>query len=705
MNAQGGSAYGPIDYSHQHQLSQSQPPTPQTATSGGTLTTFPQPPLLQPTYQQPSYQFPFPSPNGGVASTAGQPGPMHPNQQLLPLPQASMQPGHAPLGSAGGPPPPSAGTPGAYGDNHAFDTTGQIAPPGMKPRVAATLWEDEGSLCFQVEARGVCVARREDNHMINGTKLLNVAGMTRGRRDGILKSEKVRHVVKIGPMHLKGVWIPFERALDFANKEKITHLLYPLFVHNIGAFLYHPTNTHRTNAVMAAAEQRRRDSNVLSHSQALNQGSALVRRGQSDLMTSPQPPPLHGMHNPLHTPLPPHTMGQQRPGLERSMSFPTPPSSASSVMGVGASDGGYWGNGMVPGQGNQPLAIDTVGNSRSLPTTPATTPPGGLQQLQQYPQQPSLYNQPPNMPHGMQRYNQPLPQPSQYMGRDSNMGPPPSSRPGDQSLSRPPSRQQDDVKDEGEQNVLPGEHDQHGGPGVHGPEDHGHPQGSVHDSEYPPQDSGYSHSQRYYPPLNTEHNSHLSPELTGSPSHAPNPGTPVRSTYGANVPRTIDNSVGATPRSATTPQGHWSSNGYSTPPSNGNSQSGGRYQLATGDNTTDNLDNSATGPAGAYGQPSGLGVTMPSQPTSQSYTGVNGTPNSNKRSRDDEEEQPSRPSSSGQEERPGEPEVGGLKRRKTISSSGAPTAGMATGSFDRNADARLNRTRSSANPARVGGRR
>jgi len=88
----------------------------------------------------------------------------------------------------------------------AYDTTGQVAPPGMKPRVTATLWEDEGSLCFQVEANGVCVARREDNHMINGTKLLNVAGMTRGRRDGILKSEKTRHVVKIGPMHLKGVW-------------------------------------------------------------------------------------------------------------------------------------------------------------------------------------------------------------------------------------------------------------------------------------------------------------------------------------------------------------------------------------------------------------------------------------------------------------------------------------------------------------------
>jgi len=89
---------------------------------------------------------------------------------------------------------------------YTFDQTGQIAPPGMKPRVTATLWEDEGTLCFQVEVRGVCVARREDNNMINGTKLLNVAGMTRGRRDGILKSEKISHVVKIGPMRLKGVW-------------------------------------------------------------------------------------------------------------------------------------------------------------------------------------------------------------------------------------------------------------------------------------------------------------------------------------------------------------------------------------------------------------------------------------------------------------------------------------------------------------------
>lgn len=126
--------------------------------------------------------------------------------------------------------------------------------------------------------------------MINGTKLLNVAGMTRGRRDGILKAEKQKHVVKIGmpfflhlllssqllvkrktthtnfsqgPMHLKGVWIPFEKALEFANKEKITEMLYPLFVHNIGALLYHPSNqtpggiTTRASGVYAPNSLRR----------------------------------------------------------------------------------------------------------------------------------------------------------------------------------------------------------------------------------------------------------------------------------------------------------------------------------------------------------------------------------------------------------------------------------------------------------------
>ncbi|CAG8466741.1 23244_t:CDS:2 [Cetraspora pellucida] len=76
-----------------------------------------------------------------------------------------------------------------------------------RPKLTTTIWEDEGTLCYQVDARGICVARRQDNDMINGTKLLNVVGMSRGKRDGILKNEKGRVVVKVGAMHLKGVCI------------------------------------------------------------------------------------------------------------------------------------------------------------------------------------------------------------------------------------------------------------------------------------------------------------------------------------------------------------------------------------------------------------------------------------------------------------------------------------------------------------------
>ena len=107
----------------------------------------------------------------------------------------------------------------------------------VKPRVTTTMWEDERTICYQVEANGVSVVRRADNDMINGTKLLNVTKMTRGRRDGILKSEKIRHVVKIGSMHLKGVWVPFERARLMAGREHILDLLYPLFVRDIESVL------------------------------------------------------------------------------------------------------------------------------------------------------------------------------------------------------------------------------------------------------------------------------------------------------------------------------------------------------------------------------------------------------------------------------------------------------------------------------------
>lgn len=159
------------------------------------------------------------------------------------------------------------------------NSLGQTPPPGIKPRVTTTLWEDEGTLCFQVEAKGICVARREDNNMINGTKLLNVAGMTRGRRDGILKSEKVRHVVKIGTMYLKGVWIPYERALEFSARERIVDLLYPLFVADIKSFLYHPLNYTRTVQVLAAAERKKQVDQMRMQAQA-QQAAAVAQPPQ-----------------------------------------------------------------------------------------------------------------------------------------------------------------------------------------------------------------------------------------------------------------------------------------------------------------------------------------------------------------------------------------------------------------------------------------
>ncbi|EHL00230.1 putative Cell pattern formation-associated protein stuA [Glarea lozoyensis 74030] len=333
---------------------------------------------------------------------------------------------------------------GGYGGQQGFDTTGQIAPPGMKPRVTATLWEDEGSLCFQVEAKGVCVARRE-------------AGMTRGRRDGILKSEKMRHVVKIGPMHLKGVWIPFERALDFANKEKITELLYPLVMGNMGS-----------------------------------------------------------------------------------------------------SDGNFqWGQpqgGMPNAQGSNPLSIDTgLSNARSMPTTPATTPPGSsiqsMQQYQQPPQQPydasrqmysappaqqSVYAQPPNGQQNMPRYSQP----NSYI--KSEMGPP---------LARAGEPEHHESKDANGMIHHPQTQQQVGHSQGEEEADHEHDAEYTHDnsSNYDANRASYNYNQNpAVGSLPSEH-PHLSPEMTGSPNHPA--------------------SGRATPRTASAPQPYYQQQGgYSTPP-------------------------------------------------------------------------------------------------------------------------------------------
>lgn len=107
----------------------------------------------------------------------------------------------------------------------------------LTPRtvLVRTLWEGKEVPCLQVRREGVVISRRGDNNMVNGTKLLEVAGMSRHKSNVILKKEKSREVIATGPAHFKGVWIPYHRALELANTEKITKLLHPLFVPDMGS--------------------------------------------------------------------------------------------------------------------------------------------------------------------------------------------------------------------------------------------------------------------------------------------------------------------------------------------------------------------------------------------------------------------------------------------------------------------------------------
>ncbi|KAF2272216.1 apses-domain-containing protein [Westerdykella ornata] len=435
----------------------SYPPAPNSHYAPPTTTGY----LPPSTAQYPSAHTSYPPYNSNFYPTAQpQSNALVPMSQPYPAPLPAMNT-QAPAGQQHQP--------------HVFDTTGQVAPPGMKPRVTATLWEDEGSLCFQVEAKGVCVARREDNHMINGTKLLNVAGMTRGRRDGILKSEKVRHVVKIGPMHLKGVWIQFERALEFANKEKITEALYPLFVHDIGSLLYHPANPTRQshpNGMLA----RRADP---------TQTSRYITGATTTL-----PPSLH--HHSISAPsasqpphlLPPHPTASRPAILDRAHTFPTPPNSGGVSVGMSGSEwsGSY--------QQNMPaLAVDTgLPHARSVPTTPASTPPvPGLPAA--YDATGSMYsNMPPSQPVTF-RNNQQL---IDYRHQDSpgsrnEMAPP--SRAGEPEDAKPVEATQAPVADQG---------------------------GQENDNEYTTS-SAYNGNRVAYPYGSTASSTHVVEEITDSP--------------------------------------------------------------------------------------------------------------------------------------------------------------------------------------------
>ncbi len=144
------------------------------------------------------------------------------------------------------------------------------------------------------------------------------------------------------------VRIPFERALELANKNQITDHLYPLFVRDIKKFLYHPANYARTAAVLAAATQRQH-----SHLQQNGSGPDIGIGGiPSASMTNDDRPTLDRS---LSMPTP----------LDRSLSMLTPPSSAST-------NGDYW---AASPNNNVPISESQPQRSHSLPGTPATTPP------------------------------------------------------------------------------------------------------------------------------------------------------------------------------------------------------------------------------------------------------------------------------------------------------------------------------------------
>lgn len=42
----------------------------------------------------------------------------------------------------------------------------RVPSPISKPKLTTTVWEDEGTLCYQVDAKGVCVARRQGKTLL-----------------------------------------------------------------------------------------------------------------------------------------------------------------------------------------------------------------------------------------------------------------------------------------------------------------------------------------------------------------------------------------------------------------------------------------------------------------------------------------------------------------------------------------------------------
>ncbi|GMF07707.1 unnamed protein product [Ambrosiozyma monospora] len=112
-----------------------------------------------------------------------------------------------------------------------------LGAPIRDSNINVSWWEEEKIPCYEVELNGVTVLRRSDNNYINATKLLNSTHMTRGKRDGILKSELNKKIVRKGPMKFMGIWLPLQKAEIIAKREGIRELLFPLFERDVGKYV------------------------------------------------------------------------------------------------------------------------------------------------------------------------------------------------------------------------------------------------------------------------------------------------------------------------------------------------------------------------------------------------------------------------------------------------------------------------------------
>ena len=364
-----------------------------------------------------------------------------------------------------------------------------------------------------------------------------------------------------------------------------------------------------------------------------------------------QPPPLHHHHsmNTSHVSQSPHSIaphpGGGRPSLDRAHTFPTPPTSASSGINMGGQPASYadWSQQSISGgtQGSQPLVES---HPHSTPNTPAATPPGHpIPNMQPYPpQQP--YESKAVYSTGSSQQPQYAPQQSMQqnsMTHYAAVGPSPYMK---REMGPPTSRITEIEGDDHKPDTYA--HSQGNGPVGHstGEEEADH----EHDSEYPhennapygPSRGAYSYSAgSNLGSLQGEH-PHLSPEMTGSPSHQNGSGR-------------------LTPRNSANAQGQWTS-GHQTPPRatySSNAYNPISDARANAPNGTSSVDNYASNSL-ASSYPSGH---------------VNGATPSNKRLReDDEPEYGSRPVSRGDD-------IDGMKRRK-LGREGSVSGGS---SFDR----------------------